>query len=162
MCYLDKELEDLNFRTDIPSWDEYFIGLTKYVATRSKDPKTQVGACIVDKNKRILSLGYNGMPLGIPDDIEHWQKKHLYVSHAEANAISFCKGDMEGSTLYVTFFPCNECAKRIIQNKIKKIVYLEKKESKNIPSNISEEMFKEVGIEVEKYTPTGREFNIQV
>lgn len=158
----DNENKDLIIRNDIPSWDEYFIGFTKYAATRSKDPKTQVGACIVDKDHRILSIGYNGMPIGIADDEEHWRTKHLLVSHAEANAISFCKADLEGSTLYVTFFPCNECAKMIIQNKIKRVVYLQKKVSKHIPANISAKMFEEAGIEVVKYNPTGRKINIEV
>lgn len=153
--------EKLSFREDIPSWDEYFIGFTKYAATRSKDPKTQVGAVIVDKDNRILSIGYNGMPRGIADDDAHWHKKHLYVSHAEANAISFCKGDLEGSTLYVTFLPCNECAKTIIQNKIKRVVYLEKKISKHIPGDISIEMFNEAGVEVVQYKPTGRKILLE-
>lgn len=161
MCYSDFE-EELPFRKDIPNWDEYFIGLTKYAAIRSKDPKTQVGAVIVDKYNKILSVGYNGMPIGIKDDNEHWNKKHLYVSHAEANAISFCKADLEGSTLYVTFLPCNECAKRIIQNKIKRIVYLEKKISKHIPGDISLQMFEEAGVEVIKYKPTGRKILIEI
>lgn len=154
--------ENLTFRKDIPNWDEYFIGLTKFAATRSKDPKTQVGAVIVDKDNRILSIGYNGMPSGIEDDDKHWSQKHLYVSHAEANAISFCKGDLEGATLYVTFLPCNECAKRIIQNKIKRVVYLTKKISKHIPGDVSLEMFEEAGVEVVQYTPTGRVITIEI
>lgn len=154
--------EELPFRKDIPNWDEYFIGFTKYAATRSKDPKTQVGAVIVDKDNRILSIGYNGMPRGIPDDEAHWSKKHLYVSHAEDNAISFCKGDLEGSTLYVTFLPCNECAKRIIQNKIKRVVYLTKKISTHIPGNISTQMFEEAGVEVVQYIPTGRKILLEI
>ncbi len=156
------ENENVHFRKDIPSWDEYFIGLTKYAATRSKDPKTQVGACIVDKDHRILSIGFNGMPIGILDDDEHWKNKHDYVSHAEANAISFCKGNLEGSTLYVTFYPCNTCAKTIIQNKIKRVVYLTKKVSKHISANISEKMFLEAGVEVIKYAPTHRKTIIEV
>lgn len=162
MTNLNNEIDNLIFRKDIPNWDEYFIGLTQYIATRSKDPKTQVGACIVNNDHRILSVGYNGMPIGIFDDEKHWSNKHFYVSHAEDNAISFCKHSMEGATLYVTFFPCNECAKKIIQSKIKRVVYLKLKNSKHIPADISMEMFKAANIEVVKYKPTGRKITIEV
>lgn len=154
MLYSD--LEELSFRKDVPDWDEYFMGFALYAATRSKDPKTQVGACIVDEKNRILSLGYNGMPSGIKDDEKHWSQKHLYVSHAEANAIDFYRNNLEGSTLYVTFLPCNECAKRIIQNKIRRVVYFKKKISKHIPADISIQMFEEAGVEVVKYQPKNK------
>lgn len=162
MTSLNNENNNLPFRKDIPNWDEYFIGLTQYIATRSKDPKTQVGACIVNSDHRILSVGYNGMPIGIFDDEKHWNNKHLYVSHAEDNAISFCKSNLEDSTLYVTFFPCNVCAKKIIQSKIKRVVYLNLKNSKHIPANVAMEMFEAAGVEVVKYEPTGREITIIV
>lgn len=162
MTNLKYENNNLPFRKDIPSWDEYFIGLTMYIATRSKDPKTQVGACIVNDDHRILSVGYNGMPLGIFDDIEHWNNKHAYVSHAEENAILFCNSNLEGTTLYVTFFPCNACARKIIQSKIKRIVYIKFKESKHIPANISMEMFEAANVEVVQYKPTGRKITIEI
>ncbi len=153
---------NLILRKDIPTWDQYFIGLTMYIATRSKDPKTQVGACIVNADHRVLSVGYNGMPIGIFDDDEHWSNKHVYVSHAEENAILFCKHDLAGSTLYVTFFPCNECAKKIIQSKIKRVVYIKYKNSKHIPADISMEMFKAAGVEVVKYEPIGKKITIEI
>ena len=120
-------------RENYLTWDEYFMNLAKLSAMRSKDPNTQVGACIVDKQNRILSIGYNGAPKGFNDDDFPWARegdpletKYLYVCHAELNAIINYPGDrhsLEGSILYVTLFPCNECAKLIIQSGIKEIVY---------------------------------------
>jgi dCMP deaminase len=122
-------------RTDYISWDEYFMGVALLAAERSKDPSTQVGACIVDENKRILSTGYNGFPQGCSDDSFPWNRdeekgetKYPFVVHAELNAILNSSGkSLFGATLYVGLFPCNECAKAIIQSGIREVVYLSDK-----------------------------------
>lgn len=119
------------------SWDEYFMGVAKLSALRSKDPNTQVGACIVSDDNRILSIGYNGAPNGFDDKYFPWDRegknletKYFYVCHAEMNAILNFRGskkDLENAKIYVDLFPCNECAKLIIQSGIKKVVYLSDK-----------------------------------
>ena len=117
------------------SWDEYFMGVAALSAKRSKDPNTQVGACIVNEEKRIVGIGYNGFPRGCEDDVFPWGKgnddplenKYPYVVHAEANAILNSASSVRGSTLYVSLFPCNECAKLIIQAGIKHVVYMNDK-----------------------------------
>lgn len=125
-------------RSDYLSWDEFFIGVAKLAAGRSKDPSTQVGACIVGKDNRILSIGYNGAPNGFSDDKFPWNRvgdkkidtKYPYVCHAELNAILNYFGsrkDFRGSKIYVDLFPCNECAKVIIQAGISEVVYLSDK-----------------------------------
>lgn len=121
----------------ILTWDEYFMALAYLSSKRSKDPNTKVGACIVDKNNRILSIGYNGAPNGFNDEKFPWgregnplETKYLYVVHAERNAILNYRGsrkDLENSKIYVDLFPCNECAKEIIQAGIKEVVYLSDK-----------------------------------
>lgn len=117
-------------RKDYISWDDYFMGVAKLSAMRSKDPETQVGACIVNESKRIIGIGYNGFPSGCEDDAFPWAKKgelvdtkYPYVVHAEANAILNATQSIKGSTIYVTLFPCNECSKLIIQSGIKEIIY---------------------------------------
>lgn len=115
-------------RDNVLSWDEYFMELAKLSARRSKDPRTQVGACIIDPTtNRIVSIGYNGLPRGIKDDNKVWDDslKDWFVVHAEANAILNTQEDLNGKILYVTMFPCNECAKLIVQKGIKEIVYLD-------------------------------------
>jgi len=124
-------------RNDNISWDEYFMALAKLSAMRSKDPSTQVGACIVSADNRILSIGYNGAPNGFDDNSFPWARegepletKYLYVVHAERNAILNFRGhrkDFEGAKLYVDLFPCNECAKEIIQCGIREVIYLSDK-----------------------------------
>lgn len=119
-------------REDYISWDEYFMGIALLSAKRSKDPNTQVGACIVDNYNKILGIGYNGFPIGCSDDVLPWDKesedvnktKYPYVVHAEANAILNSTKDLHGSRMYVDLFPCNECAKLIIQSGIKEILYI--------------------------------------
>lgn len=117
-------------RTDYINWDEYFMGVAILASKRSKDPNTQVGACIVDKDNIILSTGYNGFPYGCSDDDFPWARegketKYSYVVHAELNAILNSRGkDLKGAKLYVDLFPCNECAKAIIQSGITELVYL--------------------------------------
>lgn len=143
-------------RTDYISWEEYFMEIANVSAKRSKDPVKQVGACIVRDNK-ILSIGYNGFPNGCSDDEFPWGKhnpselenKHFYVVHAELNAILNYKGDLTGSTIYVTLFPCCECAKAIIQSGIKEVVYVEDKV--NLKTLASRRMFKSSGIKVREY-----------
>ena len=124
-------------RKDYLTWDEFFIGVAQLAAKRSKDPNTQVGACIVSNDNRILSIGYNGAPNGFNDEKFPWgregnplETKYLYVVHAERNAILNYRGsrkDLENSKIYVDLFPCNECAKEIIQAGIKEVVYLSDK-----------------------------------
>ena len=117
-------------RTKVLSWDEYFMGLAHLSAMRSKDPSTQVGACIVNPYNRVVGIGYNGLPMGCNDDEFPWERegstldtKYVYVVHAELNAILNSTTSLQGCTLYVSLFPCNECAKAIVQAGIKKIVY---------------------------------------
>ena len=118
-------------RRDYISWDEYFMGVAMLTGMRSKDPNTQVGACIVSADHKILSMGYNGLPTGCSDDEFPWgregaplENKYLFTTHSELNAIlNYRGGSLEGSTIYVSLFPCNECAKAIIQAGIKRIVY---------------------------------------
>lgn len=131
-------MEELNKqRKDYLSWDDFFMGVAELAAKRSKDPSTQVGACIVSKDNRILSVGYNGTPNGFDDKYFPWDRegdeletKYLYVVHAERNAILNYRGisrDLEGAKIYVDLFPCNECAKEIIQAGIKEVYYLDDK-----------------------------------
>lgn len=157
-------------RTDYISWDEYFMGIAILSAQRSKDNNTQVGACIVNKNKKILSLGYNGMPTGCDDDNMPWERegdavntKYMYVCHAELNAI-LNRGDtsLENSILYVTLFPCNECAKAIIQSGIKEVVYMSDKYSSAANTIVSKRMFDMVGIKYRQYEMTGRKVTIEL
>ena len=142
-------------RTDYISWDEYFMGVAKLAARRSKDPSTQVGACIVSQDDIIISTGYNGMPKGCSDDEFPWERegaetKYPYVVHAELNAILNANGrDLRGSRVYVALFPCNECAKAIIQSGVKEVVYLSDKYD-GTPGNIaSKRMLDAAGV---KYT----------
>ncbi len=121
-------------RNNYISWDEYFMGVASLSAKRSKDDSSQVGACIVNKRNRIIGIGYNGLPYGCSDDEFSWERegnfldtKYAYVVHAEANAILNSSNDLEGSKIYVTLFPCNECSKLIIQSGIKEVIYLEDK-----------------------------------
>lgn len=144
-------------RLNYLTWDEYFIALAKLTAMRSKDPSTQVGACIVSEDNRILSVGYNGAPNGFDDDNFPWNRqgenletKYPYVCHAEMNAVLNYRGtrkDFENARIYVDLFPCNECAKIIIQSGIKEVVYLSNK-YKDAENNIaSRKLFDSCGIE---------------
>lgn len=152
-------------RTDYISWDEYFMGIALFSAQRSKDNNTQVGACIVNSERKIVSVGYNGMPTGCLDDDMPWERtgentldtKYPFVCHAELNAIlnSSIHG-VSGSTLYVTLFPCNECAKAIIQCGIKRVVYLDNKYAHTESVKASAMMLEKCGVEVVPYEPSGR------
>ena len=155
-------------REDYISWNEYFMGIAFISSLRSKDPRTQVGACIVDTENHILSTGYNGAPLNLNDDDLPWNSlgeengdimniKNTFVCHAEANAIDNYNGNKEklkNSTIYVTLFPCVECAKRIIQNKIKKVVFLKQYSSLGqiMAANY---LFEKANVEVEKFDVEG-------
>ena len=144
------------------SWDEYFMGVALLAAERSKDPNTQVGACIVDGDKRILSTGYNGFPHGCSDDDFPWNRdekcgetKYQFVVHAELNAILNARGkSLAGSTLYVGLFPCNECAKAIIQAGVAEVIYLSNK-YEHTPSTIaSRRMLDAAGVKLTQLKPT--------
>ena len=153
-------------REDHISWDEYFMGVALLAAQRSKDPNTQVGACIVNKNKRILSTGYNGFPYGCSDDIFPWERegedtKYKYVVHAELNAILNAGGkSLEGARLYVDLFPCNECAKAIIQSGISEIVYLYDKYADEEDTIASKKMLNSAGVRLTQLNPGSRKIVI--
>ena len=141
------------------SWDEYFVGLAMLSAMRSKDPNTKVGACIVDDNHKVVSIGYNGMPCGCDEDQLSWNKgegldsKYLYVCHAEFNAILNTRNgsSLKGCTLYVTLFPCNECAKACIQVGIKEIIYVDNKYKDTTETQASLKMLSLAGIKLRHY-----------
>ena len=142
-------------RQQVISWDEYFMGLAHLSALRSKDPSTQVGACIVDGNNKVVSIGYNGFPRGCSDDEFPWEReggmletKYAFVVHAEVNAILNSPRSLAGCTLYVSLFPCNECAKAIIQSGIRKIVYECDKYAKEDNVIASKKMLKAAGVEM--------------
>ena len=155
-------------RTDYLSWDEYFMSIAMLSAMRSKDPSTQVGACIVNSEKRILSMGYNGMPKHCSDDEFPWDRdgsplssKYLFVCHAELNAILNCNsGSVKGCTVYSTLFPCNECAKAIIQSGIAEVVYMSDKYSESDSVLASKRMFDTAGVKYRLYTPNGKKINL--
>ena len=144
-------------RKDYINWDEYFMGIAMLAAKRSKDPNTQVGACIVSPDNIIISTGYNGMPKGCSDDEFPWDRegqqdmtKYPYVVHAELNAILNANGrDLRGSRIYVALFPCNECAKAIIQSGISEVLYLSDKYKDTMLNMVSKRMLDAAGV---KYT----------
>ena len=155
-------------RKDYISWDEYFMGVAQLSGMRSKDPNTQVGACIVGNDNRILSMGYNGFPNGCSDDLFPWAReggemktKYPFVTHSELNAIlNYRGGSLEGTKLYVSLFPCNECAKAIIQAGIKTVIY-DSDKYKDTPSVIaSKRMMDAAGVRYYQYTHTDREVKI--
>ena len=157
-------------RDDYLSWDEYFMGIALLSAQRSKDSNTQVGACIVNQEHKIVSVGYNGMPTGCNDDDMPWERegdflntKYPFVCHAELNAIlNRSAGSLQGCSLYVTLFPCNECAKAIIQSGIKTIIYAQDK-YQSTPSVIaSKRMLDRAGVRYYCYQHTGRRIEIEV
>ena len=139
-------------RTDYINWDEYFMGIAMLAAKRSKDPSTQVGACIVSQDNIIISTGYNGMPKGcsddeFPGDRTGEETKYPYVVHAELNAILNANGrDLRNSRVYVALFPCNECAKAIIQSGVKEVVYLSDKYADSMATMASKRMLMSAGV----------------
>ena len=158
-------------REDYISWDEYFMGVAKLSASRSKDPNTQVGCCIVSQDNKILSMGYNGFPIGCSDDMFPWVRegeddlktKYFYTVHSELNAIlNYRGGSLEGSKLYVSLFPCNECAKAIIQAGIKTLVYDCDKYASTPSVLASKRMLDSAGVRYYQYKRTGREISLTV
>ena len=153
--YMDK-------RKDYISWDEYFMGVALLAAQRSKDPSTQVGACIIDNENRILSTGYNGFPHGCSDDEFPWNRdesigetKYQFVVHAELNAILNARGkSLAGSKLYVALFPCHECAKAIIQAGVKEVIYLSDKYHNTSSTVASRRMLDAAGVTLTEFKPT--------
>ncbi len=157
-------------RTDYISWDEYFMGVAKLAALRSKDPNSQVGSCIVSQDNKILSIGYNGFPRGCSDDVFPWARigealdtKYVYVTHSELNAIlNYRGGSLEGSKLYVSLFPCNECSKAIIQSGISEIIYADDKYADTASVIASKKMLNAAGVHYRRYLASGREITITV
>ena len=158
-------------RNDYISWDQYFMGIAMLSAERSKDPNTQVGACIVGSDNRILSVGYNGMPQGCEDDDMPWgrdgaalESKYMFVCHAELNAILNYRGsrNFKDARLYVTLFPCNECAKAIIQSGIKEIIYGSDKYHGTDSTLASKKMFDLTGIKYRRFEPDGTEIKLDL
>ena len=156
-------------RHDYITWDEYFMGIALFSAQRSKDPNTQVGACIVSDENKILSVGYNGMPTGCSDDEIPWERegdlldtKYPYVCHAELNAILNSGSSLRGSRLYVTLFPCNECAKALIQAGIKEVIYLSDKYAGSDTTLASKKMLGMAGVKVREYVSAGRAVKIEL
>lgn len=155
-------------RENYLSWDEYFMGLALLSAERSKDPSTQVGACIVNKDLKIVSVGYNGAPRGYDDDKDmSWERdgdfldtKYAYVCHSELNAILNSDVPVKDCKLYVTLFPCNECAKVIIQSGIKEIVYLSDKYDGTKENIAAKKMFDACGVTYKKYESKGKELKL--
>ena len=147
-------------RTDYITWDEYFMGVAKLAARRSKDPSTQVGACVVSPENIIISTGYNGMPKGCSDDEFPWgregaETKYPFVVHAELNAILNANGrDLRGSKLYVALFPCNECAKAIIQSGVKEVYYLSDKYASTPSTVASKRMMDAAGVKYTRLRPS--------
>ncbi len=147
-------------RRDYINWDEYFMGVALLAARRSKDPSTQVGACIVDDNNIILSTGYNGFPYGCSDDTFPWGRsgevndtKYPYVVHAELNAILNAQGrSLRGARIYVALFPCNECAKAIIQSGIREVIYLSDKYAQTDSTKASKRMLESAGVTLTSFT----------
>ena len=166
--------QDLNKkRENYISWEEYFMSIAKLSAMRSKDPSTQVGACIVSNDNRILSIGYNGAPNGFSDDKFPWARKaennldtkYPYVCHAELNAILNYRGskkDLEDAKLYVDLFPCNECAKIVIQSGIKEIIYLSDKYATSENNIASRRLFDSCGVTYRNMVTDGKKIEINL
>lgn len=158
-------------RTDYISWDDYFMAVAQLSAQRSKDPNTQVGACIVNRNKRIIGIGYNGFPAGCSDDELPWGRdgdfldtKYPFVCHAEMNAItnSSNKADLDGASLYVSLFPCNECAKLIVQVGIREVVFLSDKYAAAPEFVAARKMFDLAGVRLRKLDPETRAISLSL
>lgn len=156
-------------RQDYITWDEAFMGIAKLISERSKDPSTRVGACIVNSKNRIVATGYNGMPNNVCDDEISWERegktldtKYPYVCHSELNAILNSTVPLDGSRLYVTLFPCNECAKAIIQAGIKEVIFLEDKYRETDSVIASKKMFDLANVKYSQYIPSNKTITIEV
>jgi dCMP deaminase len=151
-------LKKISKRKDYISWDEYFMGVALLSAQRSKDPNTQVGACIVNQQKKIVGVGYNGFPTGCSDEDLPWNRegdfletKYPFICHAELNAIlNSISRDLKGCTIYVALFPCNECTKAIIQSGIREVVYLSDKYKDSDNVKAAKIMFQQAGVRLRK------------
>ncbi|MDX1937231.1 MAG: dCMP deaminase family protein [Flavihumibacter sp.] len=147
-------------RSGYISWDEYFMGVALLSARRSKDPNTQVGACIVNDKNKIVGAGYNGLPIGCSDDEFPWDKqgdflntKYPFVCHAELNAILNNIGmDLKGCKIYTALFPCNECTKAIIQSGISEVIFLSDKYAHSDAALASKRMLETAGVRYRKVT----------
>ncbi len=152
------------------TWDAYFMGIALLSAQRSKDSNTQVGSCIVNQDNKILSMGYNGMPTGCHDDEMPWSRegdtlnsKYAFVCHAELNAIlNYSGGSLKGTRIYSTLFPCNECAKAIIQSGIREVIYLSDKYADTDGVRASKRMFDLVGIKYREYIPAEQTVTLEL
>lgn len=161
-------MDEIKPRSGNLSWDEYFMGIAFLSSLRSKDPSTQVGACIVDNNNKVVSIGYNGMPRGVDDNKIPWghgeglDSKYLYVCHAEFNAILNTRNGsaLSGCKIYVTLFPCNECAKAIVQVGIKEVIYLDDKYHDSTETTASRKILDMAGVSYKPYK--GRKLIINV
>ena len=158
-------------RKDYIDWDQYFMGVAELSARRSKDPNTQVGCCIASPDNKIYSLGYNGLPRGLSDDEFPWgsksknpeETKYPYVCHSELNAIlNFTGRSLKGCRLYVTLFPCNECAKAIIQSGIKEVIYKSDKYDGTDANTVSKKLFDSCNVKYTKYEETNREITLKL
>ena len=157
-------------REDYISWEQYFMAVAMVAAERSKDPSSQVGACIVDSDDKIVSTGYNGAPRGYDDDkCMTWERegefldtKYAYVCHSELNAILNSPRPIKDCRIYVTLFPCNECAKAIIQSGIKEVIYLSDKYEGTEGNIASKKMLDECGIKYRKYEVKGKELVLTI
>jgi dCMP deaminase len=157
-------------KQDYLRWDEYFMGIALLSTERSKDPSTSVGACIVSDDNKILSVGYNGMPLGCSDDEFPWERdggnldtKYFFVCHAEFNAIlNYTGTHMKGAKVYTTLFPCNECTKAIIQKGIKEIIYMSDKYATSDSVIAAKRMLDAAGVTYRQYSPIGKEIKISL
>ncbi len=157
-------------RKDYLSWDEYFMAVALLSAERSKDPSTQVGACVANKDNKIVGVGYNGFPWGCSDEELPWARegdllntKYPYVCHAELNAVLNCiKRDLNGCRIYVGLFPCNECTKVIIQSGIKEIIYLSDKYAGTDSIKASKRMLDLANIRYRQFEGSGKEISLKL
>lgn len=157
-------------RKDYINWDEYFMGIALLSAQRSKDPNSQVGACIVSPDNKILSIGYNGFPIGCSDDEISWERegdfqntKYPYVCHAELNAIlNYTGTTLKESKIYVALFPCNECAKAIIQSGIKEVIYMCDKYKDTDAVKVSKRLFDMSGVKYTQYNSRGIKLELEL
>lgn len=156
-------------RKDYNSWDETFMAIAIIMSKRSKDPNSQVGACIINEQKRIVATGYNGFPNGISDDLFPWERegnvldvKYTYVCHSELNAILNSTVALANCKMYVTLFPCNECTKAIIQSGIKEIIYLDDKYKDTDTVIASKKMLDTAGIKYTQYNSSNKTLTINI
>ncbi len=157
-------------RTNYLSWDEYFMSIALLSAQRSKDPNTQVGACVASKDHKIVGVGYNGFPWGCSDDELPWARegafadtKYPYVCHAELNAVlNSSAPSLKGCSIYVALFPCNECTKVIIQSGIEEIVYLSDKYAHTDSVKASKRMLDIAGTKYRQFTSDQKEISLQL